>query len=149
MLVAGFYRSFLDEFRIDGDVHFVAHHDRCVELFVKADGFGGFRMPRLTHQHEDYPYSLALPAEADVPSPPRPGMPSAEPTASAWLMKSVELVGLLKTDRPGVHPATTGHVRLPPLGRFVRIVSSGDEVGKVAVSNRPPTRKARRATLSS
>src|SRR5262245_8473744 len=54
-------------------MHFTAHHEKCVELFVKAEGFGEERRPRLNHRQSEYPRSLQLPAEADVPSPPLPG----------------------------------------------------------------------------
>src|SRR5215208_4961360 len=67
---------------------FAEHHDRCVEVFVKADGFGESRMPRLTHRPSDYPRSLQLPAQ------PRPGT-APEPAASTWLMQKVELVSLM------------------------------------------------------
>src|SRR5262245_35511949 len=55
--------------------HFAAHHDRCVEVFVKAENvFGHERMPRLSHRHDDYPKSLDLPAEADPPDVSLPGL---------------------------------------------------------------------------
>jgi hypothetical protein len=84
---------------------FATHHDRCVELFVKAEGLGVSRMPTLTHQLRDYPRSLSLPAEADALTQPPPGVPLPEAAASQWLMQKVELVGLLNHEKPGVYPA--------------------------------------------
>jgi len=78
---------------------FAAYHDRCVELFVKAEDFGVRRMPTVTHRLRDYPRSLQLPSE------PRPGTPSPEAATSTWLMQKVELVSLLKHGEPGVYPA--------------------------------------------
>jgi hypothetical protein len=83
---------------------FASHHERCVETFVKAEGFGRSRMPTLTHRPGDYPRSLSLPAEAAVPTQPPPGAPLPEAAAN-WLMQKVELVGLLKSEKPGVYPA--------------------------------------------
>jgi hypothetical protein len=83
---------------------FVSHHERCVEMFVKADGLGVRRMPTLTHNLRDYPRSLSLPAEADAPAQPPPGVPLPEAAAN-WLMQKVELVGLLNHEKPGVYPA--------------------------------------------
>src|SRR5215217_5901055 len=43
-----------------------AHHDRCVELFVKTEGNGFSRMLVLTHTSPDYPKSLDLPGQPEL-----------------------------------------------------------------------------------
>ncbi len=79
-----------------------AHHDKCVELFVKTDGFGGGRMIVLSHPSPSYPKSLDLPAqEVDETGAPIPTM-----KPSAWVMDKVELVSLLNQETPGVYPAS-------------------------------------------
>jgi hypothetical protein len=83
------------------------HHDRCVEAFVKAEGFGRERMPRLTHRPAGYPKSLYLPFDQEAPDDLPPGQPRPEPQTT-WVMEKVELVGLLSKDAPGVYPAEGG-----------------------------------------
>ncbi|MGL4551048.1 MAG: hypothetical protein ACRC33_07665 [Gemmataceae bacterium] len=79
-----------------------AHHDRCVELFVKTEGNGLSRMVVLTHASPTYPRSLDLPPDrpelddAGNPLPPRP---------VPWVMEKVELISLLNHEKPGVYPA--------------------------------------------
>jgi hypothetical protein len=80
------------------------HHDRCVETFVKAEGFGVYRMPSLTHRPATFPKSLYLPFDENLPDDLPPGQPRPEPQ-TAWMMDKVELVGLLNNEQPGVYPA--------------------------------------------
>jgi hypothetical protein len=83
---------------------FAAHHDRCVEVFVKAEGNGFERRPRLTHRQSIYPESVQLPPEAWLPSD------SPEPAGSTWRMTKAELVSLLRHEKPGVYSADGKHV---------------------------------------
>jgi hypothetical protein len=91
-----------------------AHHDRCVDLFVKTEGNGFSRMVILSHVSPDYPKSLDLPPEqpeldaAGNPLPPRP---------VTWVMEKVELVSMLNQEKSGVYPARGMGGRRPALGR--------------------------------
>jgi hypothetical protein len=78
---------------------FATHHDRCVEVFVKTEGSGFERRPRLTHRPSSYPESLQLPPEAWLPSD------SPEPAGSTWRMTKADLVSLLEHDKAGVYSA--------------------------------------------
>jgi len=79
-----------------------AHHDKCVELFVKTSGFGLGRMMVLTHDSPSYPKSLDLPSQED-------GVDEAgEPLGVrpvTWVMDKVELVSLLNDKTEGVYSA--------------------------------------------
>lgn len=68
-----------------------AHHDKCVDLFVKTAGAGRGRMIVLSHASPSYPKHLDLPALTG-------------PGNAKWEMERVELVSLLK-GMPGVYPA--------------------------------------------
>jgi hypothetical protein len=84
------------------------HHDRSVDQFVKTEGFGGQRLGilvRHSHQPPNLPPSLHLPPGVPELSELPPGHPLPE-NPTPWLMENVELVSLLKHDRPGVYPAT-------------------------------------------
>lgn len=74
------------------DQHLKAHHDKCVDLFVKSAGFGGGRMLVLQHGNPNYPKSIDLPV-------------GQEGSIQPWHADKVELVSLLKGDKPGVYPA--------------------------------------------
>jgi hypothetical protein len=95
-----------------------AHHDRCVDLFVKTEGNGFSRMIVLSHVSPDYPKSLDLPPEqpeldaAGNPLPPRP---------VTWVMEKVELVSMLKQEKAGVYPARGMGGRRPVLPSGVKL----------------------------
>jgi hypothetical protein len=77
------------------DAALKAHHDRCESMFVKASGFGGGRMPVLSHQSPDYPLSLHLSTAEQ-----------GDDLAAPWHMEKVELVSLLNNPgNPGVYEA--------------------------------------------
>lgn len=83
----------------DRDARFATHHDRCVEMFVKAPGFGFERMrwpehAASGHSVEGFPLALSQTDESN------PGLD--------WRMHSLQLVSLLSQKRPGVYAAVTG-----------------------------------------
>lgn len=82
-----------------------SHHDGVVAEFVKAEGFGGERMPRLTHRMKPGSLALNLPAVPEGTTATASGdLPAAK--NSPWVMEKVELLGgLLDGQQPGAYPA--------------------------------------------